>query len=252
MSKPGSMETIVWDDEDGESWWVEQTNQYQDIRYERPGGDGNQPSWTDPAVEVAEKSPPINGAEPSLGEGLVTQLERVVDDEEQDEDEMVWGSQAVVEEWLDRTQPLWDRPTLDEGAWVSVLNGSVNEGGAAKAKSLTTLDMIVTDDEGAEAESLTALELTQSEDGGARALSLTISSKDDLQRLVVDQPTEPSRLVIKETGLDQSKERTTPPTPDLDHPGQDGQTGQTGGTKPEGGLCQPIGIPPIVEVAVDH
>ena len=41
-----------------------------------------------------------------------------MEDKEQEdsfgEDERVWGSQVVVEEWLDRTQILWDRPTLEE------------------------------------------------------------------------------------------------------------------------------------------
>ena len=96
------------------------------------------------------------------------------------------------------------------------------------------------------------LDRAKSKDGGARALSLTNSGKDDLQRLVKDQPTSTSRLVTKETGLDQSEKRTTSPAPDQDHPCQDGQTGQVGGTKPKGGLCQPFGTPPIVEVAVDQ
>ena len=67
MIKPGSLEPIVWDDEDGEGWWVEQTNQFQDLHYKRPGGDVNQPSSTVPAVEMVEKSPPTTGVKPSLG-----------------------------------------------------------------------------------------------------------------------------------------------------------------------------------------
>ena len=71
-----------------------------------------------------------------------------MEDKEQEdsfgEDERVWGSQVVVEEWLDRTQILWDRPTLEEGAWVSVLNGSVSEGGAAKDMSLTNMNVEMT------------------------------------------------------------------------------------------------------------
>ena len=105
-NKPRSMEPICWDDEDGEGWFVEQTSLYQDYRYEIPGRK--------------------DGIKSPLGGGRVNQQEGMVEDKEQVDssgaEDDIWGSQDIVEEWLDRTQYLWDRQTLEEGAWVKVVD----------------------------------------------------------------------------------------------------------------------------------
>ena len=87
--------------------------------------------------------------------------DQVVEDESQrdsGEDESIWGSQDI------RTRYFWDRPTLEDGALVSVGDKSECEDSGVGAESLTTMS-VRTDD--------------KSEDGGAGAQSLTMESKDD-------------------------------------------------------------------------
>ena len=154
-NKPRSMEPICWDDEDGEGWFVEQTSLYQDYRYEIPGRK--------------------DGIKSPLGGGRVNQQEGMVEDKEQVDssgaEDDIWGSQDIVEEWLDRTQYLWDRQTLEEGAWVKVVDKTAKTGAGAGARSLTTqiVEATEAEDVGARAQSLTTLivETPMTEDGGA-------------------------------------------------------------------------------------
>ena len=97
LTKPRRMDRIIWDDEDGEDWWVEQTQQYQVLQYESPVGGETQPTPPVPAVEVDTRSPPAPGEEVTMGDaGLVTLREEVVVEETQrdsdgDEDG-IWGT----------------------------------------------------------------------------------------------------------------------------------------------------------------
>ena len=84
---------------------------------------------TVPDAEVTRVSPPTAGIESPLGGGQVNLHEGVVEGELQEdcsgEEESIWGSQDIVEEWLGKTQYLWDRPTLEEGSWVKVVDMNV-------------------------------------------------------------------------------------------------------------------------------
>ena len=144
LNKLGSMEP-TWDDEDGEGWFIEQTNPFQDYRYERPGRNGGTKS-------------PLGGDRTNQQEGMVDGWEQVLSNGAEAE---IWGSQEIVEEWMTKTQFLWDTPTLEEGSWVRVVGNQTETsvGAEAKAKSLTTPaeDSMETEESRVQAQSLTTM-----------------------------------------------------------------------------------------------
>ena len=118
LNKLGSMEP-TWDDEDGEGWFIEQTNPFQDYRYERPG-------------RISGTKSPLGGDRTNQQEGMVDGWEQVLSNGAEAE---LWGSQEIVEEWMTKTQFLWDTPTLEEESWVTVVGNRTETSVGAEAEA---------------------------------------------------------------------------------------------------------------------
>ena len=95
---------------------MEHTSQFQDLRYERPVGEMKKPTLPASTSGVRTCSPTLQHEDEDAKRDvrLVTLEEEVVVEmslkSSEDDEECLWGTQVVEDEWLDETSYFWDAP----------------------------------------------------------------------------------------------------------------------------------------------